>query len=95
MLFATIALALTLEFTAADVVCEKIGVCWESKCCQMNLETKIKSNDVAVDWPRDDTIELLWMTGNRGIEYLPVKLPETWLLLGGSLRNYANFKEKL
>lgn len=82
MLFAMIALAVTLEVTTADVVCEKIGVCWESKCCQMNLETKISSNDVAIDWPRDDTIELLWLTGNRGIEYLPVKVYRNFPKLG-------------
>lgn len=82
MLFAMIALAVTFEVTTADVICEKIGVCWESKCCQMNLVTKIQSNDVSVDWPRDETIELLWMTGNRGIEYLPIEVYKNFPKLG-------------
>lgn len=91
MLLVTFALAVTSS--SADVVCEKIGVCWETKCCQMNLETKIESNDVAVSWPRDDTIELIWLTGNRRIEYLPVEVYRNFPKIGFYWAGHCAIKE--
>lgn len=85
--------ALTLTLSSADVICEKIGICWESKCCQMNLETKIESNDVVVSWPLDVTIELIWLTGNRKIEYLPVEVYRNFPKLGFYWAGHCALKE--
>lgn len=86
-------IGLTLTLSSADVICEKIGVCWETKCCQMNLETNIESNDVSVSWPRDDTIELIWLTGNRKIEYLPVEVYRNFPKLGFYWAGHCAIKE--